>query len=225
MRPFDLLTDAADLVLGRCCQVCGAIGPEACPTCLARLRVGPRSVPLTVGSAAPRAAVVATEYAGAARHLLLAYKEDGHRGLARPLGTLLADAIAPLVRADCTVPSGLVPIPGHRHAQRGFDALDAVVRGAQRDLAGRGIRVGVMRLLRTHGDYRPAKTLGRAERQRSIHGAFRALPLHGPAARLIVVDDVITTGTTIAEGLRALGAAGIAVHGVAAITAVRRPSP
>ena len=63
MRPFDLLTDAADLVLGRCCQVCGAIGPEACPTCLARLRVGPRSVPLTVGSAAPRAAVVATEYA------------------------------------------------------------------------------------------------------------------------------------------------------------------
>ena len=180
---------------------------------------------MTQRSAGPRAAIVATEYAGAARHLLLAYKEDGHRGLARPLGTLLADAVAPLARAQGSMPSGLVPIPGHRHAQRGFNALDAIVRQAQRDLADRGIRVRVMRLLRTRGDYRPAKTLGRAERQRSIHGAFRALPLHGPAARLIVVDDVITTGTTIAEGLRALGAAGIAVHGVAAITAVRRPSP
>ncbi len=221
MRPFDLLVDTADLVLGRCCQVCGAIGPEVCARCLVGLRIGPRSIAVRTGGPGPSTAVVATDYEGAARHLVLAYKEDGHRGLARPLGTLLADAIACLALQDPITACSVVPIPGHRHSRRGFDALDGLVVRAQRDLAQRGIPVRIVRLLRTRSDYRPAKTLGRVDRQRSLDGAFQARAPRAPLRRLIVVDDVITTGTTIAEGVRALAACGLPVHGVAAIAAVR----
>lgn len=225
MHPAVLLSDVADLVLGRCCLVCQAIGPQMCKPCLDGLRSPARRVPL---SGALPVTVAAVAYAGAAQRMVLAYKEDGHRSLATPLGVLLADAVdavlAPWRALTCT----LIPIPSHRRPRRGFDALAAVVRHAQRELLLRGVQAKLAARLRHDVDYEPAKTLTRAERQRQLAGAFVARPLAlderaGSADPVIVVDDVITTGATVTEAVRALRQAGIAVHAIAAVAAAERP--
>jgi predicted amidophosphoribosyltransferase len=218
--PWIVVSDAADLVLGRCCRVCEARGAELCGTCLADLRLGPHVRTNLPGN---RLALSATSYAGVGRAVVLAYKEDGHRSLAAPLGLLLADAVAAILPDLGHRRTTLIPVPGHSHPRRGFDALGGIIRHARAELGRSGIEVDVVRMLRMRRDYPVAKALSREERLRHLSGAFtvshpyadRCL-VSGP---LILVDDVITSGATVTEALRALRSAGWAVQGVAAVAA------
>ncbi|MBK9737977.1 MAG: ComF family protein [Actinobacteria bacterium] len=226
MNPTTLVRDVADLVLGRCCEVCRAIGPPMCPACLDALRGPPH--PVHARAALP-ATVAAATYSGTVQKIVLAYKEDGHLGLAAPLGVLLADAIAASLAPWDADSCALVPIPGHRRPRRGFDALGAIVRHAQKDLLRRGVQARRADLLMRSVDDAPAKTLSRAERQRRLPGAFvaRSLAPCGRAAAMapvIVVDDVMTTGATVTEAVRALRQAGVTVRGIATIAAAEHPA-
>jgi predicted amidophosphoribosyltransferase len=216
-----LIGEAADLVLGRNCLACSEPGPELCTACLAKVRSSPR-----VYSALPHLGipnVAATAYSGTARRLLLTYKEDGHRSLAGPLGVLLADAIQEVVPATTGSPTTLVQVPGHRRPTRGFSALAAIVRAAQANLISRGLPVEAASVLRSRVDYPSAKLLTREQRHQHLAGAFTAPRAGGRSMRLtgrvIVVDDIVTTGATIDEALRALAAARIHASGVAVIAA------
>jgi predicted amidophosphoribosyltransferase len=217
---WNVVSDAADLVLGRGCRVCNARGPELCRACLADLRVGPHVRTHLPGN---RLALAATTYAGVGRAVVLAYKEDGHRSLAAPLGLLLADAVDDVLSDVGSRRTTLIPVPGHSRPRRGFDALGGIIRHARAELGRAGIEVDVVRTLRTRRDYPAAKALSREERLRHLSGAFTVThtfadgrPASGP---LILVDDVITTGATVTEALRAMGSAGWAVHGIAAVAA------
>jgi predicted amidophosphoribosyltransferase len=220
MRPRDLLTDVADLVLGRRCLMCEAIGTALCSTCLAGLRGRVRTVAASPGLP-PATASLAYENDG--RALILEYKERGNRGLAPMLGELLADAIEPHLGPLPTVPAIVVPVPAHRWSARGFDALGGIARAADHALAARGRPVLVRRWLETASTYRPLKDLTRAERRLRIEGAFTVpsrvrgdLPRSAPGG-VMVVDDVLTTGTTLGEAVRTLMGAGIPVAGVAVV--------
>ena len=133
------------------------------------------------------------------------------------LGELLADAIEPHLARPPAVPAIVVPVPSHRWAARGFDALGGIARAADHALAARGRPVLVRRWLETASSYRPLKDLTRAERRLRIEGAFRVPPrVRRDAARsapggVIVVDDVLTTGATLGEAVRTLTGAGIPV--------------
>jgi predicted amidophosphoribosyltransferase len=209
-----VLSDALDLVLGRCCLGCGRSGPELCATCLAaeRTRVRRLRVPW------PRT-VVAGDYAGLLRSLVLAYKQDGHRSLAHPLGLLLADACAAVLIHLGAPRASVVPVPGHHRPARGFDALVALTRAARRDLSARGLSVDVVPALRVTRPYTAAKELGRRERRAQLSGAFVASGRALTTGPILVVDDVITTGATVIEAARALNAAGVPVHAVVAVAA------
>jgi predicted amidophosphoribosyltransferase len=180
-----------------------------------------------IGSGTP--AVVSGEYAGTVRDLVLAYKQDGHRGLAVGLGALLADAVVASVFLQGDRAIVVVPIPGHRRPLRGFDALAGIVRPAAEELARLGAPVTVVRALRSRASYPDAKDLTREQRRQHLSGAFRA----GDSAALgrarsgsvVIVDDVITTGATVEEAIRALAAEGITVGAVAAIAATPPLSP
>ena len=219
MRPRDLLTDVADLVLGRRCLLCEAIGTALCTDCLRACAAG--SSTSRRSSGLPRA-TAALAYSDEGRTLIIEYKERGNRGLTPMLGALLADALAPhlTVRSG---PTSVVPVPSHRWSARGFDALGGIARAASHSLAARGTAVHVQPWLQTVSAYRPLKDLSRAERRLRIEGAFRVPArvrrrvARQEVGRVIVVDDVLTTGATLSEAVRALTAAGIPVAGVAVV--------
>jgi ComF family protein len=152
-------------------------------------------------------------YDGTLRAILHAFKYDGCRSLARGLGARLAIAAAPVLStADVVVP---VPLHRGRERARGFNQ-------ARELAAGLGLPVlDVLRRIRAT----PSQTgLPAPARRDNMRGAF-ALRRHLDVAglRVVLVDDVSTTGATIeacAEVLRAGGASD-----VSAATAARVASP
>lgn len=219
-----LLTDTLDLVLGRGCVMCQQPGRVLCRACLLSLRgtAGPVLAP-SLADLPP--ATAALPYAGTGSHLVLAYKERGNRALAPMLGVLLADAIAahPAIRTHtrCTI----VPVPGHRRARRGFDALGDVCAVAERAMSTPGRAVTVWRAVHSVRATPALKDLSRGARRSAIDGAFRAVGQRPPTAHgpVIVVDDVMTTGATARETIRALAQVGIGVSGVAVIADATAP--
>jgi predicted amidophosphoribosyltransferase len=163
-----------------------------------------------VASAGGVPVVAGAAYAGSVQQALLALK-DGRTSTASVLAPLLAAAIT---AADTESEVELAPVPSTRSAmrRRGFDPVLLV-------LARAGARP--TRVLRTARAHRVQKGLGRAERQRNLHGVHRARgPLNG--RRFLLVDDVVTTGATISEAARAIRDAGGEVVGAVAIAATPR---
>jgi predicted amidophosphoribosyltransferase len=159
-------------------------------------------------------------YAGTLRAALIRYKERGHRELAEPLADVLSTA---LVRAfERAPPAGilLVPVPGARAAarQRGGDH---VLRLAKR--AGRALDVPVRRLLSLQRTVRDSVGLGTVQRDVNLAGAMAAQQPAGASGRAaVIVDDIVTTGTTVREAARALTEAGWHVIGAAVVAATPR---
>jgi len=237
-----LLADAVDLVLPEACAGCGAPGAAAgrrgsgaagsrspvCPACLAALDRPPapaRPDPAPPGMPPTWAAGA---YEGVLRHLLLAYKERGRHTLAGPLARLLAGA----VRAACpgAGPVVLVPVPSTRAAtrRRGGCHLRSLADRTACELARGGRPASVAPLLVTRARQDSAG-LSAAQRAAAISGAL-SLRRGPPAAPgvLVVVDDVVTTGTTLCAATAALtrGSAcpGTVPAAVVAATARRRPA-
>jgi predicted amidophosphoribosyltransferase len=172
-----------------------------------------------------RPTTATAEYADVVRSLILAHKEHSRYSLARPLGEALALSI------QATLGPGraawLCPIP----------SSPATVRQRGHDPLRRMTTVAVRRLRRAGYDIRRADALAvvrRPEDQAGLSAGQRAANLDGAfAARsrwaerltdqpVIVVDDVLTTGSTLAEACRALASRGIPVLGCAVLAATRR---
>jgi len=147
------------------------------------------------------ATLALADYATPVDGLLLALK-FGHRlELAPLLGVMLAERARAL--ADPRLVLVPVPLSFERLAERGFNQSHEVGRAAARAL---GVPLDSAALLRVR--HAPAQaSLRREARRRNIRGAFAARrPLHG--MRCGVVDDVMTTGSTLDEIARTLKAAG-----------------
>ena len=220
---------ALDLLLGGCCAGCGRAGRALCDGCDAALPTRARPAwptPVPSGLAPPWAA---DEYAGTVRALVLAHKEQRVLSLRRPLARLLVLAVAAAVPVDETVV--LVPVPSRPSTvrARGHDPTAAVTRSADGMLRAAGLDALAVPLLRTRPGLQDQSGLGAEARARNLDGslrcpapALRRLARLRPAARLVVCDDVITTGATAREAQRALEAVGLPVAAVAAVAATRR---
>lgn len=201
----DALLDALAWVLPIECAACDTPDRMLCDTCRGRL------VPAVVSTSADGSPVVAgAPYAGTVQRVVLALK-DGRTSMASVLVPLL---VAALEQADAAVGVELAPVPPTRAAsrRRGFDPVQLV-------LARCGLRwSNVLRPARAH---RVQKGLGRADRQQNLLGVHRARgSLDG--RRFLLVDDVVTTGATLAEAARAIRGAGGEVVGAVAIAATPR---
>jgi ComF family protein len=139
---------------------------------------------------------------------LIAQLKFGRRlSLARSLGLIwLAAMEQPIIRTESL---GLVPIPLHRQrlAERGFNQALELIRPLAAEL---GLTIYPQLLRRSQPT--PAQSrLTRRQRLKNLRGAFtlgdrpRQLP-----ERLILIDDVITTGTTLHEATHALAPLGVA---------------
>lgn len=196
------LAVALSVVFPTWCVGCDAPDLPLCPICRAEL------VPcVSVRHLEGLAVYSALPFDGVAARILRAAKEEGRTGL---LG-----ALAPALRATVEAAREdagpgtltLVPIPVSPAAmrRRGYRVVELLCRGA---------RLPSHRLLRTHGHAADQRSLGAAERRQNVAGSFRAHGLGG--RRVLLVDDVITTGATLTEAARTLAEAG--AHVVAAVT-------
>jgi predicted amidophosphoribosyltransferase len=214
----------ADLLLGSTCAACGRPGRALCRRChdlLPRRGRPARPSPCPPGLVP---VMVAGEYAGALKAMVVAHKEHQALALARPLGELLAVAVRDLVGGrPGHRPVALVPVPSRRDVvrRRGHDPLLRTARVAAARLRRTGTDTAVRRLLVTAGRVADQAGLDAQARAANLAGALRARPARGPGF-VVVVDDVVTTGATAREAQRALEAAGHLVLGVAAVAATRR---
>lgn len=128
-------------------------------------------------------------YAGDMRELILGLKFGGRLHLAEALGSLLA--AHPSLQDggyDCLVP---VPLHRKRLARRGFNQAQEIARSLSGHLH-LPLRPG---LLERIVDTRHQTGLNRRQRVQNTRGAFSAAPLQGE--RILLLDDIMTTGATL----------------------------
>lgn len=203
-----MLKDLLDLVLPRVCGGCGEVGATLCGRCRSLLAHPRWHRPQPCPPGLPPL-VAAAAYGGPVRTALLAHKEQGRLQLAAPLGAALAGAVAQLDAAGAV----LVPVPSSPQAvrARGHDH-------ARRLAAAAGPSAPLLVTARPVDDQ---AGLAASERARNLAHALRARRAL-PGLPVVVVDDVVTTGATLAEAARALRAAGAEVRGAAVVAATLR---
>jgi ComF family protein len=154
-------------------------------------------------------------YEGRLRELIHLFKYSRVRPLARPLGSYLASAIPRDQSFDVVVP---VPLHWRRLWERGFNQSDLLARAVAR-------RYGapVVRALRRRRATATQAGLTNARRRANVAGAFavkRARAVSG--RRVLLVDDVMTTGATASACAGALKRAGSRYVAVLALARVDR---
>lgn len=199
---------AVDLVVPQECVGCGRPGRPWCPAC----SVGSSGSTLVVPG--PRPCRAAAPHEGAVARAVAAFKDAGVRSLAGPLANLLAAAVLDVVADVGAGPAGgpgagpiwLVPAPTRPEARRrrGADHMEVLAGRAARALRRRGLPAHRCASLFHVRDSRDQVGLTRAQRAANVAGTMVAGPV--PAGLLVVVDDVTTTGATLAEAARALTA-------------------
>ena len=214
-----------DLALPSTCAACGEPTGPLCAPCERDLRSGlfdrpRRSMPEPVPIHLPRV-TSGGPYAGVLRQLVSAYKDEGRRDLRPLLAALLARSLTVAGSSRSVV---LVPMPSSRAAvrRRGDDPVGDLVAAAAVQVTGSPPVLPVLRPCRRLADQ---SALGHRERAANLAGAYAVRS--GGAAEIqgrtvVLVDDVVTTGATLAEAARVVRAKGGLVVGAATLAATQR---
>jgi predicted amidophosphoribosyltransferase len=196
------------MFFGSTCSGCDRPGPVICAACAAQLR-RPAPFPPPPGLTTCVALLV---YTSVARHLVVDVKYRNARLLVARLAAGLAAVVAAPPGPDgASAPRVDVitwaPTSGTRRRLRGYDQAELLAAAVARNL---GLPCRPL-LTRITG---PPQT-GRARDERHAGPGFRAAPCR--EWRVLVVDDVVTTGATLTSAATALRASGaVDVHGAVA---------
>jgi len=218
-----------DLAAERDCGGCGRPQPSGeplCPACDGLLAEGGPWRTLAAVPGTPRTHAVA-RYEDPVRTMLIGYKERGRTDLRRALGRALARAVAQTLDTAGAAGRGsvaLVPMPSRPKAvrDRGQDTTARLARTAARALREVGLPVRAVPALRHARAVEDQAGLSRERRQANLAGALRARRTAAVAtSSVVLVDDISTSGASLAEASRALREAGVPVLGAATIAAAR----
>lgn len=221
----EILTGIADLVFPPRCVTCDTLrerhGPlPLCPSCQEKIRYIRSPLCLRCGLPFPAAsgedhlcgdcittekpfavARAVGEYGETLLTAIHRFKYQGRTGIGKVLGGMMADFASGIW--DMTVFDRIVPVPLHRRRlrERGFNQAVILAREISKRF---GIPLDLTSLRR--GAFTPPQVgLGREERSANVRGAFSARhPERITGRRILLVDDVYTTGSTLAECARVL---------------------
>lgn len=222
------------------CVCCGAEDLVLCVACERRVRQLTRH-PFRAEAQAPALmdvdggvilpVVAAGVYRDELAQAVLAFKGNGQHQLKRVLSRALAHAVAAAAPQESGL--ALVPVPSSTPAfvRRGFSPVHLLLGSSARGSLLKG--TPVLDVLRKSHRRRGAeglsggqKGLGRGARASRVRGSMLVprRKFDGVAGRrCIIVDDVLTTGATLAEAARALHASGAVVAGAVVLAATRPP--
>ncbi|WP_067172641.1 ComF family protein [Microtetraspora niveoalba] len=233
-----MLSALLDLVLPPRCAGCGEPGALVCPLCLEEILREPAARPPDPPPPGLPECWSATRYDGAARRVLLAYKERGRTALAPMLSAILAEvAEAALASRACREggspgPVALVPVPSARAAsrRRGHDPVGVIAAGAAELLRRRGLPAVAAPVLRQGRRVADQAGLSSTQRAANLREAFTVVrrrtgaagPSGSRAATVLLVDDIVTTGATLAEAARAVRETGAEVPLAITVAATAR---
>ena len=189
-------------IAGQVCDLCGenvpeglqAAGPRMCSACQEMRPLFDK-------------AVAHGAYDGELRELIHLLKYEQVLPAARVLGEMLGAAIAKLQLAESVL---VVPVPLHssKRRQRGFNQAETIARTALKRLPRRDFELAGQVLARV----RPTTSqigLTRPQRRENMRGAFQVVHPNKVSGRtILLLDDVLTTGTTASECARVLRKAG-----------------
>ena len=242
LRPA--LDGVLDLVLPGVCAGCGRpigdsdpVGPDSrslCRACRASLTWPDGRGPRVVAVSTPGLPAVwaAGRYDGPLRRLIVAYKDGDRRDARSALAPMAADSIVAAVRS-VGGPAAVVPVPSSAASRRrrGDEPLPDLVRSALATLGSDARRAGLVAapLLRVTRRVRDQAGLDATARAANLAGSFTVRPARtGHRATVptglpcLLVDDVVTTGSSLAEAVRALRAAGARPIACAVVAATPR---
>ena len=223
MTVRDILSSLVELLAPTRCAACGRPGHPICATCASCLETpsGPRcatcrqltSIDLQRCPECPGARLECVHgfgYQGPLPEIIHALKDRSRTDLARPLAELVAREVDPLPGGTVLVP---VPLSARRLRERGYNQAEllAVALGREWGLPVRDL------LVRTRDDPHQ-RGAGRDARAKQVRGAFAART-GTDVRRVALVDDVHTTGATLAACARSLRATG--VNAITAIAVAR----
>lgn len=205
----ELLRELGEALLPQRCIACGRFGAALHRACLEALpaATAPRCTRCWApGPGSPCAACLADpppfeglrtpyRFAGVARRALLEAKFRGITEHLDPLAGAAAGAVPRSWAIDAVAP---VPLHASRRRRRGFNQSELIARGVASRL-GVSLRADLLRRVRSTG---PQTALGRDRRASNVAGAFGAVG--EPPSGVLLVDDVSTTGATLAAAARAL---------------------
>jgi len=225
-----VLEGAVDLVLPRRCVECGRPGAWLCAACRETLTPLPaarcfrcgRPVPVPVlhclecegRRLAFVAAAAAFTYEGPARGLVTACKFRGLRSMAAEMAELAAPCFRDTIEAAAAHGHELdvatwAPTTPRRRVERGFDHAELFAREL-----GAAAGLPVVPLVERADGAGHQSRLGRSARAANVAGAFSLRPeaVRDTLKRVIIIDDVYTTGETLHQCARAFGGVAYEVH-------------
>lgn len=191
--------------------------PTRCVFCRAFLPPGPPRICDRCGETLPRTTdggrrrgdffsecVSALYYEGAVREAIHRYKFAGAQAYAPAFGELLAECVYGELEGEYDVLSW-VPLDPGRRRKRGYDQAELLARNAGRRLTREPVPV-----LRKKRGVRPQSMTGEPEKRRAnIAGAYSVLdPEAVRGKRILLIDDIVTTGSTLSECAKTLLLAG-----------------
>jgi predicted amidophosphoribosyltransferase len=245
-------SDFGRLVLPTECAGCSAPDESLCAACRAGIsRATARPYRAEAGAALlpflgdrPDAPVLPVVAAGRYRHefarAILAFKNHGRTDLAPDLAVILARAVQEAARQLAAGPGPwlLVPVPSRpgSRRRRGYAPLELLLRRLERrrllppeavPLRAAAVRASAGARLRRLLPGPSQKALGRSARRRNAAGSMRLRPgfrRSVAGCRCLLLDDVLTTGATLAELARTVREAGGQVAGAVVLAATSAPS-
>jgi ComF family protein len=186
-----------DLIFPPKCEVCRKPGRDAlCSACFGQIKfLNPQ---LGVYSA--------SVYGGALKEAIHRFKFNKRKSLAEPLGVLLVQYLshAPGLRMEEV--EAIIPVPLHRkrHRERGFNQAELLAK-----VVGRYYDKPVINALERQKNTHAQFDLPRADRFTNLKEAFRVSDHRSVYNRkVMLLDDIYTTGSTVGECVRALKTAG-----------------
>ena len=192
---------------GYFCDACRAVLPWIpspwCPQCGLHLAPGAPCSFCSAHELALDGLSSAFLYQSPVREAIIALKYRGLTALSAELAELLADHVSKRRFAVDVI----VPVPLHRSRQRerGYNQSEVVGRDLGRLL---GLPINIKTLSRLRSTAPQAQQTSRDERLRNIEGAFAARAEVTQGQRVLLLDDVCTTGATLNACALALRAAG-----------------
>ncbi len=206
MRMNKLINWFLDLVYPTRCILCRRFltpgRPRICPACRERM-------PRTEDGGRRRGdffseCVSALYYEGTVRRAIQRYKFDGAQVYDEAFGELLASCIYEHLEGEYDILSW-VPLDAGRKRSRGYDQAELLARDA-----GRRLRRQPVSVLQKRRGIRPQSKTGAPEKRRAnIAGAYRVPdPERIKGKRILLIDDIVTTGSTLSECAKTLLLAG-----------------